>query len=62
VNIGIYMAPESFASAEVVNSPTKGELLCFLMLACLRKENYEKLGLNPKVPLTDEEKAEIIIP
>ncbi|MDR1115309.1 MAG: hypothetical protein LBL33_04025 [Tannerella sp.] len=33
------------------------ELVYYIMLSALRKENYGKLGFDTQVPLTDEEKA-----
>jgi ParB family chromosome partitioning protein len=36
------------------------ELIYYLMLACLRKENYQKLGFDDNDVLTDEQKASVI--
>jgi ParB family chromosome partitioning protein len=36
------------------------ELLYFLMLSCLRKENYQKLGFKDNYLLTDEQKTSVI--
>jgi ParB family chromosome partitioning protein len=41
-------------------SPREQELLYFIMLSFLRKENYRKFGMEGKNTLSDEEKAEMI--
>jgi ParB family chromosome partitioning protein len=41
-------------------SPREQELLYFIMLSFLRKENYRKFGMNAGQTLTDEEKMKLI--